>query len=430
MKRVAVIGAGWAGLAAALTLVEDGHQVTVLEMAAHPGGRARRVDAGGQVFDNGQHVLIGAYTETLTLMRKVGAAPEQLLRRLPLALRYPDGRGLALPAGPALPAFVRAVLGCRGWSWRDRAGLLAAAAGWAVRGFRCDPQLTVAALCAGLPRTVSADLIEPLCVAALNTPAAEASAAVLLRVLKDALFSGPGAADLLLPAAPLDMLLPTPAWAWLQAAGARLQLRRRAGELDPDGPGWRLDGEVFDAVVLACGATESARLTAGHAPRWSAEAGALQYEPIVTVYLQATGAQLAAPMLALAADVDRHPAQFVFDHGALGGPPGRLAFVISGAARWVERGREAIAAATLAQAQQALPRGTWPQPPRVQNLLTEKRATFRCTPGLGRPAAAVRPGLWAAGDHVAGPYPATLEGAVRSGIAAARAIRDATAMYK
>jgi hypothetical protein len=134
--------------------------------------------------------------------------------------------------------------------------------------------------------------------------------------------------------------------------------------------------------------------------------------------------------VALAADPDRHPAQFVFDHGALGGTPGRLAFVISGAARWVERGREAIAAATLAQAKQALPRSTWPQPPRVQHLLSEKRATFRCTPGLARPSSAVRPGLWAAGDHVAGPYPATLEGAVRSGLAAAKAMGNATAMYK
>jgi len=109
------------------------------------------------------------------------------------------------------------------------------------------------------------------------------------------------------------------------------------------------------------------------------------------------------------------PAQFAFDLGALGGPAGVFAFVVSGAREWVDRGLEATASATLAQALAAFPPGTWPAPPVVLHVAAEKRATFRCTPGLQRPAAAIAERLWAAGDYVAGPYPATLEGAVRAG---------------
>jgi len=93
--------------------------------------------------------------------------------------------------------------------------------------------------------------------------------------------------------------------------------------------------------------------------------------------------------------------------------------VISGAAPWVARGLEATGAAVLAQAQAAL---AWRSPPTLLRCLAEKRATFACTPGLQRPGTAVAPGLWAAGDYVDGPYPATLEGAVRSGRAAAQAV--------
>jgi hydroxysqualene dehydroxylase len=96
--------------------------------------------------------------------------------------------------------------------------------------------------------------------------------------------------------------------------------------------------------------------------------------------------------------------------------------VISGARRWVDAGAEATAAATLRQAELAFAAGTWPSRPQVLRVMSEKRATFRCTPGLDRPPGGIAAGLWAAGDYVAGPYPATLEGAVRSGEEAAAAL--------
>jgi hydroxysqualene dehydroxylase len=412
--RVAVVGAGWAGIAAAVYGCKAGHEIELFEMAAHGGGRARTVVVDGLPLDNGQHILIGAYQATLALMQEVGADTNTLLRRMPLALQYPDGQGLMLHAGAPVPAFLRAVLGRRGWSWGDRLALLASATRWAAMRFRCDDGLSVAGLCRNLPATVQAQLIEPLCVAALNTPASQASAAVFLRVLRDALFSGAGSSDLLLPRAPLGSLLPQPAGAWLQRHGVLLHHGARVTELESESDSWRVQGERFDAVVLACTAAEAARLSAPVSPHWARTAAALRYEPIVTVYLRCVGAQLALPMVALHADA-RSPAQFAFDLGELGGPPGVFAFVISGAREWVDRGLDETVAATLAQALAAFPSGTWPATPTPLHAAAEKRATFSCTPGLARPEAAIARRLWAAGDYVAGPYPATLEGAVRAG---------------
>ncbi|MGM9481256.1 hydroxysqualene dehydroxylase HpnE [Roseateles sp. NT4] len=409
MSRVAIVGGGWAGISAAVALADAGHDITVFEMAPQLGGRARSV-TGEPPYDNGQHILIGAYRDSLALMARLGVDTGQVLKRLPLALPYPGEPGLRLPPGSPLIAFTRGVLAHRGWPLSARIGLLLAAGGWLARGFRCDARLSVAELCAGLPAAVKRDLVEPLCVAALNTPAPQASAQVFLRVLKDALFSGPGSADLLLPRRPLSELLAGPATAWL---GERLRLGRRVQQIEP---GWRVDGEAFDGVVLACTSVEAARLTAGIAPGWSATAGALDFEPIITVYLSSPGSALPSPMLALREGPDA-PAQFVFDHGALGGAPGRFAFVVSGAAAWVERG--GCAEAVLAQATREI---DWVTPPVSDRVLTEKRATFACTPGLQRASARIAPGLWAAGDYIAGPYPATLEGAVRAGLAAAQGV--------
>ncbi len=407
--KTAVVGGGWAGISAAVALADAGHDITVFEMAPQLGGRARSV-AGDPDYDNGQHILIGAYRDSLALMRRMGVDPETVLKRLPLALPYPDETGLRLPPGPPLVAFTRGVLAHRGWPLGARLGLLAAAGGWLARGFRCDPRLSVAELCAGLPAAVKRDLVEPLCVAALNTPAPRANAKVFLRVLKDALFSGAGSADLLLPRRPLSELLAGSATAWL---GARLRLGHRVQKIEA---GWRVDGEAFDAVLLACTSVEAARLAAGVAPGWSDAAAALQFEPIITVYLHSPGSSLPTPMLALREGPDA-PAQFVFDHGQLGGATGRFAFVVSGAAPWVQRG--GCADAVLAQARREL---RWASPPVVDRILTEKRATFACTPGLVRPPARITEGLWAAGDYVDGPYPATLEGAVRAGLAAAQGV--------
>ena len=437
-QKVAVIGAGWAGMAAAIAHRQAGRQVTVFEAARTVGGRARAVpgvlpDGTAATLDNGQHILIGAYTESLRLMRLVGMDPATALLRLPLTLQFPDGQGLQLPD---LPPPLDALLGiarAKGWGWQDKIALLRTATAWQLRGFRCAPHTSVADLCAPLTPRLMAEFIDPLCVSALNTPAREASGQVFLRVLQDSLFSGRGGSNLLLPRTDLGALFPEAAMRWLVQQGGQVVTGQRIQRLVPLPSGrWQLVGAVgavgtaqgaeaadsFDHITLACPSWEAARLvdglasTAGltAAARWSATANALRFEAITTVYAHASGARLPLPMLALR-NTAEHPAQFVFDRGQLDGQQGLLAFVVSAS----DGDRALIEQQVLQQAaaQLGLP-GLRP----VQTVV-EKRATFACTPGLQRPSMQVLPGLTACGDYVDGPYPATLEGAVLSGTAVA-----------
>ncbi len=416
--RLAVVGAGWAGLAVAVEAMRAGHHASVFESARTLGGRARSLvlelpDGQATVVDNGQHILIGAYRQTLSLMQAVGVEPRQVLRALPLTLRDAAGQGLALPGWPAGLRPLDAawgILRARGWRWGDRLSLLRACLRWRADGFQCAPSLTVAALCEALPPRVMAQLVEPLCVAALNTPAAQASAQVFLRVLRDALL-GPGwggwsPSCLLLPFAPLGELFPHAAARWLGARGAVVRTGHRVALLAQTPTGWLVDGDAFDAVVLACPSWSAIHLlqeNAIAAPAWLERARALRHEAIATVYAQGRG-RLPAPMLALPTG-PQAPAQFVFDRGQLGGPEGLLAFVASASPRERETLEQQVVAQARAQG------WGWVQPVRT---VIEKRATFACVPGLERPGIAVAEGLWACGDWVEGPYPATLEGAVMS----------------
>ncbi|AVO35309.1 hydroxysqualene dehydroxylase HpnE [Ottowia oryzae] len=441
-------------MAAAVRAQQAGHHVTVLEAARQLGGRARAMpltlpDGRSVTVDNGQHILIGAYSESLRLMRQVGVDADQALLRLPLALTFPDGSGLALPDWPAPWDAAAGILRARGWGWRDKLSLLRAATAWQLGGFECDDQLSVGTLCAGLTPTLRDGFIEPLCVSALNTPMAQASARVFLRVLRDAMFGVRGGSNLLLPRVDLGTLFPESAGRWLAARGAQVRLAARVAALHKVGAQWQLAmgegegparAEGFDQVVLATSAPHAAQLLSdcaqtAQAPlakdlrRWSETANALRHEAITTVYalaLAETGARtvsnnaaslgaptplLRAPMLALRAGPGA-PAQFVFDRDTISPSPTPtmqptrlLAFVISAS----QGDRAALEAAVTAQAERQL--GLRIQPLRT---VTDKRATFACTPGLRRPPSGVAPGLIAVGDYVEGPYPATLEGAVLS----------------
>ena len=431
--NVAIVGGGWAGMAAAVRAALDGHAVTVFEAARTLGGRARALaatlpDGTPVTLDNGQHILIGAYTDTLRLMRTVGVDPDTALLRLPLALGFPDGTGLALPDLPTPLDALAGILGARGWQWRDKLALLRTAHRWQRDGFACAAHTTVADLCAPLTPRLRDEFIEPLCVSALNTPAVRASGQVFLRVLQDALFGSRGGSNLLLPRTDLGALFPEPAARWLAQHGGRVRTGCRIRHVQREAAGWRLTGDglpadaptVFDRVILAISASNSAQalvesskfateIESSHMLSWAASAQALGFEAITTVYAWQPGARLSRPMLALRATPSA-PAQFVFDRGQLGGPVGLLAWVVSAS----QGEREALQTAVLAQGAAQL--GLAQLQP-VQTVV-EKRATFACTPGLQRPPHAIVPNLWACGDHCEGPYPATLEGAVRSGWAA------------
>jgi hypothetical protein len=228
-----------------------------------------------------------------------------------------------------------------------------------------------------------------------------------LRVLRDALLGGRGGSNLLIPRMPLGQLFPEPAMAWLQQRGHTVRLGHRVASLQRSGSSWLMDGLPFDRVLLACPSWEAARLVRGAATAsedWLAQAEALQFEPITTVYARSR-TRLPRAMTALASGPDA-PAQFVFDRRHLADADGLLAFVISVSAGT----RDSLAQQVLRQGREQLGLADLT----AVTTIVEKRATFACTPGLARPATRIAPGLSACGEYVAGPYPGTLEGAVRS----------------
>lgn len=432
---VAVIGGGWAGMAAAVALARRGLPVTLFEAARQLGGRARRVEIDGPepdgdgrrvplVLDNGQHILIGAYRETLALMRAIGADPGRLLLRLPLELRYADGFHLRAPRLPFPLNLAAAMLLARGLPLG-----LAFAAMRFMRAlenlkFRIVPDRSVDALLREHAQdgVLRSHLWEPLCVSALNTPIAHASAQVFATVLRDGLTGQRENSDLLVPCSDLGRLFPEPAAEFVRARGGSIRLGSAVRSIRHHAHGFRLDADPqrYARVVLAVGPQHAAALLAD-LPELAATRAMiehLEYEPIVTCYLQyPKRVNLPTPMLGFSGGI----VQWVFDRGQLGGPKGLLAAVISASGVHQELGRDALAARVDAEIEAA--RGALPAYRDCQ-VITERRATFSCTPGLVRPGRDTPlPGLLLAGDYVASDYPGTLEAAVRSGLAAADACR-------
>ncbi|MBJ7310024.1 hydroxysqualene dehydroxylase HpnE [Rugamonas sp. CCM 8940] len=458
-KNVAVIGAGWAGCAAAVELARAGHQVTLFEAARTLGGRARRVATDRRQLDNGQHILLGAYRETLRLMALLGVSREAALLDLPLQMRYaPHAGGMDFVA-PRLPAplhLLVALLRAKGLARADKMSLarFSSTARW--MGWQLHKDCSVSEL---LQRFDQTDRLiqlmwRPLCLAALNTPPERASAQVFLNVLRDSLGAKRAASDMLLPRVDLSALLPDAAAAYIKQRGGtvrsgakvrRLQRQADDAKAGADAAGsWRLEvsGEAvggtwsaaFDGVVLACAPPQAAVLlheiadTEAGVAQLCVQLTAFEAESITTCYLQYDPAlRLDLPMYALVDAPERyHWGQFVFDRGQLdAAQAGLLAVVVSASAEAAAMAQPLLAEAIAVQLATVFERpelGT----PQWFKVITEKRATFACTPGLQRPANATGlAGLAIAGDYTAGDYPATLESAVRSGVTAAAGLWDA-----
>ena len=428
--QIAIVGAGWAGLAAAITAAQKGHQVTLLEASKFWGGRARSIQTHFEdypLLDNGQHILIGAYQKTLSMMQIVGIDLEKAFWRKPLDLRYADGSGLSLPNKPFPLNLLQGIAFNSSWSAVDKWQLLTSAWQWQRMHFECAEDLTVADLCKKMTPPVWQDLIEPLCVSALNTPANEASGKVFLRIMKDALFGPVGSSDLLLPRLDLGQLFPNAAIKWLEKNGASCQSGQRIESIvDSDitsskAPRWQLGKHQFDHLVIATPAWDAAHLLEKFNAAWASTARQLKHETIATVYVQGPlGFKLPLPMLALRTS-QGSPAQFAFDRGQIyteAGTPGLLAFVVSANKLSKEDVTHQVmgqlSALLIQLGQDALRIEAF----KVIQTVVEKRATFACIPNLKRPSARPCQGITVCGDYVEGPYPATLEGAIISGIQA------------
>ncbi|MEN3111486.1 hydroxysqualene dehydroxylase HpnE [Uliginosibacterium paludis] len=425
--RVAIIGAGYAGLAAAVELTRAGLDVVVFESSRVMGGRARVVEKDGLRLDNGQHILLGAYTETLRLLRFLGVKPRSLLS-MPFVLHAPGRLTLRAASLPAPLHLAVGLLRSRELGWADRLAMLRLIRFLKKTDWKLGDDYPVSEL---LTRTRQTPLLrevvwDQLCVAALNTPPDEASAQVFANVLRDSVGASAPASEMLIPRVDLTELLPVQAAVFLGMNGAVIHtatpirsIRQLDGRFFLDGdPG---ENSHFSHVIVATAPYHASRLLEGFGElrQLRAQIDALEHEPITTIYLgYDEDIRLPEPMLQPGSPV----VQWLFDRQQFTGERNVFAAVISASGPHSELSREEL----VLQTHRALT-GLFPhrsiRAPAWSQVITEKRATFACRPGISRPLTRTpNNGIFLAGDYVSSPYPATLESAVRSGNNAARHI--------
>jgi squalene-associated FAD-dependent desaturase len=415
---IGIVGGGYSGMAAAVELASRGIPVTVFESAKQLGGRARGVLHNDTQLDNGQHLLLGCYRETLRLIELVGGNIEQDFLRLPLQLDLHGQFTLKAPLLPAPLHLLIALLKAGGLSWRER--MKAARFMLALRNmkFRLARDMTVAELLSrhGQDSDLTFKLWEPLCIAALNTPIHKASAQVLLNVLHDALNRKRADSDMLLPRLDFTALFPQRAAAYIEQHGGNVCLSSGVETINPNGDGFDLvtasGSQTFSHVICAASPTVAAKLFRPIEALVETVAiiDSLEHQPIFTLYLQyAPGVTLPHPMIGL----HQRFSQWLFDKGQISGQHGLLAAVISAEGIHQQLAQEELAQKVVAELREEF--GIAEQPEWFQ-VIAEKRATFYCAPDLQRPSQQTAlTNLFLAGDYTAGEYPATLEGAVLSG---------------
>lgn len=434
---VAVVGAGWSGLACALELSRRGHAVALYDAAPEAGGRARSVavELGDRSYllDNGQHLLVGAYRETLRLMREAGVAADALLRQR-FEICYPDGFRLRAAPLPAPWHLLGALITAPGLSWAACRQAISLVVRWRRQRWQAPTGGAASDLFRGAAPELVRRLWRPLCLAALNAEPEAASAQVLLNVLRDTLADAADASDLLIPRCDLSQAFVGPALRTLRSRGVDVHLRTPVQRLVRAAHYWQIDsrGRNFAAaaVVLALPPRRAADLlaTAGQESLAGpiADLRAIAAAPIGTVYLRyPSSTRLPRPVTALLDDAAlNRPGQWVFDRGHLDpAQAGVFSVVISAATAALSAPATDVVAAAAAQLRSdlGLP------PPLAGALILEKRATIVPAPGLRRPGAELpAPDLYLAGDAAAGDYPSTLEGSVRAGLLAAQALHART----
>jgi hydroxysqualene dehydroxylase len=412
MKAV-VVGGGLAGIAAAFELADAGVDVTLLEARPRLGGATFSVVRDGLWLDNGQHVFLRCFTEYLRLLRRLGVAGKIVLQdRLDIPVVAPDGRRSRLRR-TGLPAPLHlggAIARYRFLSPAERLRVLLAARALAKLDLD-DPALDERTFADwlrdhGQSRAALDGLWNLLTLPACNLPADEASLALAGMVFKVGLLDEAAAGDLGYAAVPLQQLHGDPAERALAAAGVDVRTKARVRSL----------AEVdADALVLAVPHDEAAALVPELEP-----VGGLGFSPILNVHVVYDRRVMDDAFVAGFGT----PVQFVFDRTASSGlERGQyLAVSVSGASAYTDRTQDEVRAEFLPALAELFPRA---REAKIERFFVtrEPEATFRGAPGTQalRPGPTAVDGVFIAGAWTATGWPATMEGAVRSGLAAARA---------
>jgi hydroxysqualene dehydroxylase len=440
MSKVIVLGAGLAGLSAALRLTDSGHDVTILEARPHAGGRAFSYadELSGDVLDNGQHVMMGCYSATLRYLERIGSGG--LIRRFPglsLAFRHGDGGRSELRAG-ALPGslgLLQGVLRFGMLTFQDRVGIVRA-----MLSLRLLSREDAAALHAVDCSTWLASLGQskramdcfwtPVVLATLNAEPGQASAGYLVTVLRAIFFTGTASSDMLLPDVGLSELLVRPALERLSDNGARVALHHPVACLDFSGEkvsGVRTrSGEILhaDAVVSAVAPWSLARLLPDSAVvhRLRDTLQLFKPSPILSVHVWLRCDPGIEGMTGALGTL----IQWLFPKGKSAEGSWRISCTISASDGSHGATVEEIRAMVRRELPLLIPGLSEQDIIRILPL-HERRATFRPSPGIEQ----LRPrqktdiqALYLAGDWTATSLPATIEGAIVSGELAALAVQS------
>jgi squalene-associated FAD-dependent desaturase len=454
-----VIGAGFAGLSAAVRLVRDGARVVVFESRARLGGRATAFQDRdtGELVDNGQHVLLGCYTDTLAFLGGIGAL-ENVRRQPQLSVTMIDRAGhrtrLECPRLPAPLHLLAGVLDWEALSWRDRWSVLGMLAPLRVarreartqahdrltpgepaghRQIAASPGETVTAWLVrnGQTARVREMLWEPLALAALNQPASEAAAPVFARVLAEMFGADPQAASIVLPTRPLHAMYAEPARAFIESRGSDVRMGSAAVV--------SVDGEMVSGVS-AGGEMWKADAVISAVP-WFALGDLFEHPPeIMRPILERSRALAASPIVTVNLWFDRRVMderfiglpgrhmQWVFDKGLIfeaSDGVSHLSLVSSGASPLVDRTNAELVTIAHREVIDALPEARSAALVRA-TVIREPRATFSLAPGQPARPGTLTPirGFYLAGDWIETGLPATIESAVRSGHRAAGAVKS------
>lgn len=410
-----IIGGGWSGLAAAITLCQQGKAVHLIESAKQLGGRARNVQWQGQDIDNGQHLMVGAYDRLLAMMQLIGIDNDAVFNRYPIDITILDTKfsPLNLSTKGMLPWPLSLA-----WNLVNSAG---------IKGL-----IQVARLQSSIPKLLKnhdisvsdwlvqtkqsirliKQLWEPMCLATLNTPIDHASAHLLAKVLQDSLGKSQSEADLLIPKQPLGDLFPKIAAQYIEQHGGKISLQTRVEKIitrqNKVQSITTQDGQTLSAdhIIIALSPSQTADLLS---PIIELDKP-IEY-PICTVYLQySADTRLPSAMFGLSGTIS----QWIFDRSEQ--TAGLMAIVISAPGQHEKLSKQQLAAQVCQEIHQLLP--YMPATAKDSFVIREKRATFACTVNIeqSRPQCATAiEGLYLAGDFVANAYPATLEGAIRNG---------------
>lgn len=433
-----VIGAGFAGLSAAVRLTRSGARVLVLEARARLGGRATAFPdrETGERVDNGQHVLFGCYTATFDFLADIGAIDHVRVQpQLGVTIVDRRGRQSRLECPSSLPPPLHLLAGIFEWdalSWRDKWSALGMASPLRLAG---RERAGAGAIAASPGETVENWLVrngqtsrirellwDPLALAALNQPPEHAAAPPFARVLAEMFGRDPRAAAIALPTRPLDLMYAEPAREYIEQRGGSVRTGASAKI--------RVSGDAV-ASVHANGETWVSPLVISAVP-WFAfselfdepppsladivrRARTMASSPIVTVNLWFDRRVIDEPFIGLPG----RTLQWVFDKGSARGPA-HLSLVSSGAARIAAASNAELIATANEELLGAFPAAREARLVRAA-VVREPRATFSLAPGQpARPTTATPlAGLLLAGDWIETGLPATIESAVRSGHRAA-----------